>query len=215
MRNRNLSKYTVERPPDDSTKSPCSSETSTSRRDEVVGLGGSWRRASGAAMGWSWVGTAWRPRSSRCRPRPPIVSPGLLGCPLPWRRDRWRADDTGAAHDRRRASSCATRSVSPPGSTRRARTWTPRATGFGYVVGGTVTRAPRPGNPKPRIVRYPARGVDGERDGPAEPGRRGGGGDARARTPRTAPRFVSVADEDVADAVAALGSWRRTPTRSS
>src|SRR5438046_2355438 len=29
--------------------------------------------------------------------------------------------------------------------------------GFGYVVGGTITRAPRAGNPKPRIARYPKR----------------------------------------------------------
>src|SRR3990172_1136857 len=28
--------------------------------------------------------------------------------------------------------------------------------GFGYVVGGTVTRLPRAGNPKPRVVRDPA-----------------------------------------------------------
>lgn len=27
--------------------------------------------------------------------------------------------------------------------------------GFGYVVGGTVTRNPRPGNPKPRVLRLP------------------------------------------------------------
>jgi dihydroorotate dehydrogenase len=29
--------------------------------------------------------------------------------------------------------------------------------GFGYLVGGTVTEQPRPGNPKPRLLRYPAR----------------------------------------------------------
>lgn len=29
------------------------------------------------------------------------------------------------------------------------------ALGFGYVVGGTVTRDPRPGNPKPRVLRLP------------------------------------------------------------
>ena len=29
--------------------------------------------------------------------------------------------------------------------------------GFGYVVGGTVTPDPRPGNPKPRVLRYPER----------------------------------------------------------
>ncbi len=29
--------------------------------------------------------------------------------------------------------------------------------GFGYVVGGTVTRTPRVGNARPRIVRYPSK----------------------------------------------------------
>ena len=28
------------------------------------------------------------------------------------------------------------------------------AMGFGYVVGGTVTESPRPGNPRPRVLRY-------------------------------------------------------------
>src|SRR5262245_59434631 len=28
--------------------------------------------------------------------------------------------------------------------------------GFGYVVGGTITRAPRAGNPRPRIARSPS-----------------------------------------------------------
>lgn len=32
-------------------------------------------------------------------------------------------------------------------------------TGFGYVVGGTVTLGPRPGNPRPRLVRDPRRGA--------------------------------------------------------
>src|SRR3954453_3868313 len=29
--------------------------------------------------------------------------------------------------------------------------------GFGYVVGGTITREPRTGNPQPRIARNPSR----------------------------------------------------------
>ena len=29
------------------------------------------------------------------------------------------------------------------------------ALGFGYVVGGTVTESPKPGNPRPRVLRYP------------------------------------------------------------
>jgi dihydroorotate dehydrogenase len=73
--------------------------------------------------------------------------------------------------------------------------------GFGYVVGGTVTRHPRPGNPKPRIVRYSARRSLANSMGLPNPG-----AEALARTlrsvPRTGPRLVSVADEAVEDVVA-------------
>ena len=73
--------------------------------------------------------------------------------------------------------------------------------GFGYVVGGTVTRAPRRGNPYPRIARDPARRALVNAMGMPNPGAEAV---ARilARTARTAPRFVSIADEAVADAVA-------------
>jgi dihydroorotate dehydrogenase len=73
--------------------------------------------------------------------------------------------------------------------------------GFGYVVGGTITRAPRRGNPKPRIVRYPDRGSMVNAMGLPNPGAEVA---ARhlARRPRVAPRVVSIADEAMADAVA-------------
>lgn len=74
--------------------------------------------------------------------------------------------------------------------------------GFGYVVGGTITRRPRQGNPKPRVVRYDAKGSVVNAMGLPNPG-----ADEAARTlaglRRTAPRFASIADEEVADAVAA------------
>jgi dihydroorotate dehydrogenase len=76
--------------------------------------------------------------------------------------------------------------------------------GFGYVVGGTITRAPRIGNPKPRIVRYPERASMVNAMGLPNPGAARAAANL-ARSPRTAPRFVSVADEAVADAVAAVG----------
>jgi dihydroorotate dehydrogenase len=73
--------------------------------------------------------------------------------------------------------------------------------GFGYVVGGTITREPRRGNPRPRIVRYPERRSMVNAMGLPNPG-----AEAAARTlasrSRTAPRFVSIADEAVADAAA-------------
>jgi dihydroorotate dehydrogenase len=75
--------------------------------------------------------------------------------------------------------------------------------GFGFVVGGTITRAPREGNPKPRIVRTPRRRAIVNAMGLPNPGAEAA---ARhlARAPRTAPRFVSVADEELPDAVEAV-----------
>ena len=72
--------------------------------------------------------------------------------------------------------------------------------GFGYVVGGTITRAPRRGNPKPRIVRYPQRRSMVNAMGLPNPGASAAAANL-ARRPRTAPRLVSVADEAVPDAV--------------
>jgi len=73
--------------------------------------------------------------------------------------------------------------------------------GFGYVVGGTITRHPREGNPKPRIVRYPGRASMTNAMGLPNPGAEGAGQNL-ARTRRTAPRFASIADQDVPDVLA-------------
>jgi len=74
--------------------------------------------------------------------------------------------------------------------------------GFGYVVGGTFTRAARRGNPKPRIARYRERASMVNAMGLPNPG-----AEAAARTlarmPRTSARLASIADEAVDDAVAA------------
>jgi dihydroorotate dehydrogenase len=73
--------------------------------------------------------------------------------------------------------------------------------GFGYVVGGTITREPRSGNARPRIVRYPRRRSMVNAMGLPNPG-----AEATAATlashPRTSPRFASIADEAIEDAVA-------------
>jgi dihydroorotate dehydrogenase len=75
--------------------------------------------------------------------------------------------------------------------------------GFGFVVGGTITRAPRRGNPKPRIVRSPRRGAIVNSMGLPNPGSEAAAANmARAR--RTAPRFASVADEDIHAATATV-----------
>jgi dihydroorotate dehydrogenase len=75
--------------------------------------------------------------------------------------------------------------------------------GFGYVVGGTVTRRARAGNPRPRMIRDPEEGALVNAMGLPNPG-----ADAvartLARTRRTAPRFISVADEAIQDALATV-----------
>jgi dihydroorotate dehydrogenase len=70
--------------------------------------------------------------------------------------------------------------------------------GFGYVVCGTFTRAPRRGNRKPRIVRYPGRGSMVNAMGLPNPGAEAA---ARSlgRSRRTGPRLASIADQDLPD----------------
>jgi dihydroorotate dehydrogenase len=75
--------------------------------------------------------------------------------------------------------------------------------GFGSVVGGTVTRAPRDGNPKPRIVRSPRSRAIVNSMGLPNPGAEAAAANL-ARAPRTAPRFASVADEELRQAMEAV-----------
>ena len=75
--------------------------------------------------------------------------------------------------------------------------------GFGYVVGGTITRHPRAGNPAPRIARSRAHGSLTNAMGLPNPGAEEAAR-ALARARRVAPMVVSIADEDVGDATATL-----------
>jgi dihydroorotate dehydrogenase len=77
------------------------------------------------------------------------------------------------------------------------------ALGFGYVVGGTITRAPRSGNVKPRIVRDRSRESMVNAMGLPNPGAPAAAV-SLARTRRTAPRIASIADEEIDAAAAAL-----------
>jgi dihydroorotate dehydrogenase len=72
--------------------------------------------------------------------------------------------------------------------------------GFGYVIGGTITREPRAGNRKPRIVRYPKRGSMTNAMGLPNPGAEAA---ARtlSRTPRSGPRLASIADQDPGEVI--------------
>jgi dihydroorotate dehydrogenase subfamily 1 len=74
--------------------------------------------------------------------------------------------------------------------------------GFGYVVGGSLTRAPREGNAKPRIVRRPAEKAIVNAMG--LPNRGAAYAAGRLRRPRrTSPVIVSLAAEEVENVVAA------------
>jgi dihydroorotate dehydrogenase len=75
--------------------------------------------------------------------------------------------------------------------------------GFGLVVGGTITRALRTGNPKPRIVRLRHRSAIVNSMGLPNPGAEAAAANL-ARSRRTAPRFASVADEDLEAATVAV-----------
>ncbi len=125
----------------------------------------------------------------------------LLGLPLPW------ASIGGAVEDPRLAVSIAGVELRNPvglaaGFDKACRHLDALGRlGFGYVVGGTITHAPRRGNPKPRIVRYPARRSMANAMGLPNPGASEAAAHLR-RTARTAPRFASLADEATADVVA-------------
>jgi len=127
---------------------------------------------------------------------------GLLALPLPWE----RLGD--APHDERLATTVAgIRLENPLGLAAGfdkacARLGALGALGFGYVVGGTITRRPREGNPRPRIVRYPRRRSMTNAMGLPNPGA-AAAAENLLGSPRTAPRWVSLADEAVEDVVVA------------
>jgi dihydroorotate dehydrogenase len=76
--------------------------------------------------------------------------------------------------------------------------------GFGYVVGGTITRAARSGNRKPRIVRYPDKRSMVNAMGLPNPGAEVAARNLAKDGQGPAPRIISIADEALEDAVVAL-----------
>jgi dihydroorotate dehydrogenase len=76
--------------------------------------------------------------------------------------------------------------------------------GFGYVVGGTITRAPRAGNAEPRIARSPRHRSMTNAMGLPNPGAEPAADNLVRTVEGPAPRFVSMADEDIPDAVSSL-----------
>jgi dihydroorotate dehydrogenase len=131
------------------------------------------------------------------------VALALLGWPLPWRAIG------GADRSASLATTVAGLDLANPlglaaGFDKSCRRMAPLGRlGFGYVVGGTVTHRPRPGNARPRIARDPADRAIVNAMGMPNPGAEAVA--ARlARTPRTTSRWVSLADEERDDALAAL-----------
>src|SRR5438132_5430211 len=129
----------------------------------------------------------------------------ILGLPLPWE----RIAGSRPADPRLQADVAGMQLASPIGlaagfDKRCARLDSLGRLGFGYVVGGTVTSKARRGSPKPRIVRYPPRRSFANAMGLPNPGP-----DVAARNLstglRASPRWVSVADEPLRDALVTFG----------
>jgi dihydroorotate dehydrogenase len=129
------------------------------------------------------------------------VTQGLLSLPLPWERIG------GVARDGALRASLAGIELSNPvglaaGFDKSCRHLNSLGRlGFGYVVGGTITRGPRAGNPGPRIARYPAPGSLTNAMGLPNPGAEKAAHNL-SRSARTAARLASIADQDARDVIA-------------
>lgn len=156
------------------------------------------------ARGDGWFGAVGRPAFFALPPEASHrVALSLLGLPLPWERigGAARADDLAV-------DLCGIQLPNPIGLAAGFDKGCRRLdalgrVGFGFVVGGTVTREPRAGNPKPRIARSTRSRAIVNAMGLPNPGAAAAAWNL-ARTSRTAPRFASVADEELADATATV-----------
>ena len=152
-------------------------------------------------QGDGWYGTVGRPAFFALPPEASHrVATSLLSLPLPWERIG------GVVHDPAlEVDLCGIRLRNPiglaAGFDKTCRHLGPLGRlGFGFVVGGTITRAPRKGNAKPRIVRATERQAILNSMGLPNPGAEAAAANL-SRAPGTSPRFASVADEDLAMAI--------------
>jgi dihydroorotate dehydrogenase len=152
-----------------------------------------------------WYGTVGRRLFFALPPEASHRAAGaLLGLPLPWRRIGRAVDDPVLATNLADIPLRNPIGLAAGFDKTCAHLDALGTLGFGYVVGGTITRAPRAGNLKPRIVRHPSRRSMVNAMGLPNPGAEEAAANLTRSVGGPAPRFVSVADEDVADAVAAF-----------
>ena len=148
-----------------------------------------------------WYGTVGRPAFFALPPEASHrVATSLLSLPLPWERIGGVVDDPSLEIDL-----CGIRLRNPiglaAGFDKTCRHLRPLGRlGFGFVVGGTITRASRKGNAKPRIVRTTERRAIVNSMGLPNPGAEAAA-ENLSRAPGTSPRFASVADEDLPMAI--------------
>lgn len=129
------------------------------------------------------------------------VATTLLGVPLPWRRIGAVEEDLALETEL-----CGIRLRNPVGLAagfdKTCRHLDALGSlGFGYVVGGTVTRSARAGNAAPRIARSRRHGSLVNAMGLPNPGAEAVAATLRGRAAGPAPRLASVADEALDDAV--------------
>ncbi len=131
------------------------------------------------------------------------IALALLGLPLPWARIGRASRDPAL-----RTTLCGLPLANPIGLAAGfdkscAHLGTLGTLGFGYVVGGTITREQRAGNPRPRIARSPATRSMVNAMGLPNPGAEVAA--THLSIDRAAgPRFVSLADEAVEDVVSSF-----------
>jgi dihydroorotate dehydrogenase len=150
-----------------------------------------------------WFSTVGRPLMFAVEPESAHrVAIAMLGLPLPWER-------IGGVHDdpSLRTNLAGIPLANPIGLAAGFDKGCGRLDalgrlGFGFVVGGTITMAPREGNPRPRIARDRRSRAIVNAMGLPNPGARAVAA-TLSRTPRTAPRLVSLADESRDDVLAA------------
>jgi dihydroorotate dehydrogenase len=152
-------------------------------------------------QGDGWYRTVGRPAFFALPPEASHrVATALLSLPLPWERIGGVPDDPSLEVDL-----CGIRLRNPiglaAGFDKTCRHLLPLGRlGFGFVVGGTITRAARVGNAKPRIVRSPKHQAIVNSMGLPNPGAEAAA-ENLSRAPLGAPRFASVADEDLPMAI--------------